>query len=159
MTITLPDEMRDELERKAKAAGFPTVDEYVADQLSIAGEAPINIPNPRADARYSIRTRGELEAKLLEGMNREGDVVAGPDFWDQRRSAAEERARTSGPELASPTQPPLRQTSITSKTTCCVLAPMCSNCSTSGWRDHSISTSDSRLPPKSISLRAHISPG
>jgi hypothetical protein len=28
MTITLPDEMREELERKAKAGGFETVDEY-----------------------------------------------------------------------------------------------------------------------------------
>ncbi len=29
MTITLPDEMRGELEREAKAEGFATVDEYV----------------------------------------------------------------------------------------------------------------------------------
>src|SRR4051794_35382307 len=97
MTITLPDEMREELERKARAAGFTSVDEYVVDQLSLDG-ASIDLPDPPPGCRYSVRTRGELEVKLLEGMNREGDVVAGLDFWDERRRAAEERARASKPQ-------------------------------------------------------------
>jgi hypothetical protein len=95
MTITLPDEMREELERKARDAGFASVDEYVADQLSTDD---IVLPDPPPGARYSVRTREELEAKLLEGMNREGDVVAGPGFWDDRRRAAEERARAGNPQ-------------------------------------------------------------
>jgi hypothetical protein len=89
--------MREELERKAKAAGFASVDEYVADQLSV-DETSIDLPDPPLGRRYSVRTRGELEVKLLEGMNREGDVVAGPGFWDDRQRAAEERARVSKPQ-------------------------------------------------------------
>jgi hypothetical protein len=44
----------------------------------------------RLGARYGVRTREELEAKLLEGMDREGDMVAGDDFWERRRRAAED---------------------------------------------------------------------
>lgn len=31
MTITLPDDMREQLEAQAKAAGYTSIDEYVAD--------------------------------------------------------------------------------------------------------------------------------
>lgn len=33
MTITLPDEMRDMLEKRAKARGLTSVDEYIEDRL------------------------------------------------------------------------------------------------------------------------------
>ncbi len=99
MTITLPDELRDELERKTRAAGFATIPEYL---LSLVSKD--ESPNPPPGARYAIQTREELEAKLLEGLNREGDVTAGPDFWAGRRQATEARAadgprrdRSSGP--------------------------------------------------------------
>lgn len=91
MTITLPDEMRADLELAAKAAGFASVDEYVADVLRLEGEA-IEVPPPHAGRRYAVNSRAELEAKLLEGMDTAGDVVAGPDFWERRREAAERRA-------------------------------------------------------------------
>jgi hypothetical protein len=97
MTITLPDEMRDELERKAHAAGFASVAEYVAD-LIIADETPIAVPQPPPEARYSVQTREELEAKLLEGMNREGDVVADADFWQRRRQALDARTKSGSPK-------------------------------------------------------------
>ena len=97
MTITLPDEMRDELERKAKAWGFATVDEYLV-QLVHTHEPPLAVPEPSADARYAVRTREELKAKLLEGMDTTGDVTAGPDFWERRRQAAEARFAAGQPE-------------------------------------------------------------
>jgi hypothetical protein len=82
MTITLPDEMREVLERNAKAAGFGSVAEYVA---WLVRTDEVEVPEPPPGARYAVNTREELEAKLLEGMDRSGDVVAGPDFWETRR--------------------------------------------------------------------------
>jgi hypothetical protein len=93
VTITLPEEMREELELKAKIAGFSSVAKYVAE-LVHTDDGPIAVPEPPPNARYAVRTREELEAKLLEGMDTSGDVVAGPDFWESRRKAAEERANT-----------------------------------------------------------------
>ncbi|MCE9564786.1 MAG: ribbon-helix-helix domain-containing protein [Planctomycetes bacterium] len=90
MTITLPEELRDELERKAKANGFASVSEYIAELVQ-ADDSPISVPEARVGARYAVRTPEELTAKLLEGMDTSGDVLAGPDFWERRRQAAEAR--------------------------------------------------------------------
>lgn len=90
MTITLPDELREELERKVRAAGFATVEEYVAELVQ-ADEVPTPVPEPPPGARYSVGTREELEAKLLEGINRASDVIAGPDFWEDRRRVLNDR--------------------------------------------------------------------
>ncbi|MFO0825860.1 MAG: ribbon-helix-helix domain-containing protein [Gemmataceae bacterium] len=96
MTITLPDEWREELERKAKASGFATIDEYIAEL--VGAEAPsVAVPDPPAWARYSVNTQAELTAKLLEGTDTSGDVVTGPGFWERRREAAE--ARFTGEQL------------------------------------------------------------
>jgi Arc/MetJ-type ribon-helix-helix transcriptional regulator len=91
MTITLPDEMRDQLERDARAGGFATVDEYVADVLRAdraddggdAGAAPI--PN-----ELRVTSRANLEAKILEGLNSGPLVEATPELWESLR----QRART-----------------------------------------------------------------
>lgn len=97
MTITLPDELRDELERKARAAGFPTVDEYIVSLVS-EDESPVLVPDPPPGVRFAVRTREELEAKLLEGMNRDGDVTADADFWERRRQALQARAANRPPQ-------------------------------------------------------------
>jgi hypothetical protein len=97
MTITLPDEMKDELERKAAAAGFGSVADYLLC-LAEEDEPAVPVLEPPLGARYAVRTREELEAKLLEGLDRSGDVVAGPDFWDQRHRAQEARASGGRPQ-------------------------------------------------------------
>ena len=97
MIIAIPEEIREELEQKAKVAGFSSVEKYVA-QLVHSDEGPIAVPEPPKEARYMVSTREELEAKLLEGMNTTGDVVAAPDFWDQRLKSAQERANSCEPQ-------------------------------------------------------------
>lgn len=97
MTITLPDEMRDELEQKAKAHGHVTVAEYVAE-LVHSDEAPVPVPAPPAGARYAVTSPEDLKAKLLEGADASGDVMAGPDFWERRREAAEARYANRRPQ-------------------------------------------------------------
>ncbi|MBY0456480.1 MAG: hypothetical protein K2V38_04025, partial [Gemmataceae bacterium] len=92
MTITLPDEMKDRLERQTRAAGFATVAEYLcwlaqqaesdpaewtADDLGYAGEA-------------------ELEAKLLDSLA-SPPVPVTPDFWTSlKEKVAARAAQTRG---------------------------------------------------------------
>jgi len=80
MTITLPDDMRGRLERSARAAGFASVDEYAADVLDADSAM---LPTPAAGARYAVQTHEELTAKLVEGINRAGDVAGTANYWQQ----------------------------------------------------------------------------
>ena len=84
MTVTLPDEMRAALERKA-AAGFASVDEYVADVLADDHD----FPDPGAP---HFRTRAELEKLLDEGMASGPPVPADDAFWARLDTRIRERA-------------------------------------------------------------------
>ncbi len=91
MTITLPDDMRAALERKAAAAGFASVDEFVVDSLTDDYEAGSTRPP-------HFRTREELHKLLDEGMA-SGPPVPGDDaFWAERRRvlAAKVTSRAGG---------------------------------------------------------------
>jgi hypothetical protein len=55
MNITLPDEIREELEPKAKIAGFSSLEKYVAE-LVHTDDGPIAVPEPLPNARYAVRT-------------------------------------------------------------------------------------------------------
>ncbi len=94
MTITLPDSMRAEVEAKAKAAGFPSVEAYVAsliiaDKPDESGES--DMPEPPPGASYAVNSREELEAKLLEGLNSGPPIRVTPEFWEERQRVLEER--------------------------------------------------------------------
>jgi hypothetical protein len=90
VTITLPDELRDALERKAREAGFATVAEFVTDLVEEA-------VNDSAPAELCPKDRTELEAMLDAGMNSGPPVRVTSEFWEQRRKALEERmARPAG---------------------------------------------------------------
>ena len=78
MTITLPDEVRAQAEREAKAAGFATVDECVADQVREDVET-----GPLTD-QYAGRTREESEALLNETLDTEPKTM-NETFWVERR--------------------------------------------------------------------------
>jgi hypothetical protein len=94
MTITLPDAMKAEVEEKAKAAGFPSVDVYVAS-LIIADkpdeDEEFDLPEPPPGASYVVNSREELEAKLLEGLNSGPPIRVTPEFWADLRRRVEER--------------------------------------------------------------------
>jgi hypothetical protein len=88
MTITLPDDMRAEVEAKARAAGLP-MDAYVRDVILRAltkDECGSDRPSDEPPSRLTPRNRAELEAMLDDGMA-SGDVVQADEaFWeDQRR--------------------------------------------------------------------------
>ncbi len=80
MTITLPDEMRETLERKAAEGGFASVDEYALDAL--------------ADDRDFVETgtREELEKLLDEGMASGPPIRADEVFWARLDARIRDRA-------------------------------------------------------------------
>lgn len=87
MTITLPDEMREELERKAKAGGFASVAEYLA-WLVETDEAGESAPSPED---LGFGSQAELEAKLLASLASGPPVLATPEFWNDLRKQVAER--------------------------------------------------------------------
>ncbi|MCI0701848.1 MAG: ribbon-helix-helix domain-containing protein [Planctomycetia bacterium] len=91
MTITLPDEMRDELERKAKAAGFASVSEYVWWLVRSDTVADVE-PTPED---LGFASQAELEAKLLASINSGPPIRVTPEFWDEVRKDV--ATRSGGP--------------------------------------------------------------
>lgn len=79
MTITLPDTMRTEVETKAHAAGYPTIDEYIVALITEAEEFPQTTP-----AYKPVQTREELEVILIASLDSGAPVVADNAFWEER---------------------------------------------------------------------------
>ena len=64
MTITLPDELKDALERKAREAGFATVAEFVTDLIEGAISADGDsapLPDPPPAARYAAQNERTVQ--------------------------------------------------------------------------------------------------
>jgi Arc/MetJ-type ribon-helix-helix transcriptional regulator len=98
MTITLPDEMREELERKAQAAGFASVDEYILERVLQAFAQDSETPDyPLSE--LTPRTREELERMLDEGMNSGPPIRVTPEFWEERRKELERRMASRKSEV------------------------------------------------------------
>jgi hypothetical protein len=93
MTITLPDEMREELERKAKAGGFASVDEYFI-WLSKSDLSDANDLTPE-DLGYT--SQAELEAKLIAALDSGPPVLVTPEFWNDLRKEVVRRANGDKP--------------------------------------------------------------
>jgi Arc/MetJ-type ribon-helix-helix transcriptional regulator len=91
MTITLPDSMVAEAQAKAKAAGFRSVDDYIA-YLIVADEPESGEPDyPPGPPEITPRNRAELEAMLEAGMNSGPPIRVTPEFWEERRRVLAER--------------------------------------------------------------------
>jgi hypothetical protein len=92
MTITLPDDVREQAERQAKAAGFADVGDYLADLVREDAEA-----GPPPD-QYAGRTREEFERLINETVGCEWKTMD-EAFWerlDQRiRAKAAARGETA----------------------------------------------------------------
>jgi predicted kinase len=92
MAITLPDAVRAEAEAKAKAAGYQSVEEYIADL--IAEDVPEDDMLPTdytPPPELTPRNREELERMIEEGMNSGPGVIADEAFWAERRRVLRER--------------------------------------------------------------------
>ncbi|MGD0893620.1 MAG: type II toxin-antitoxin system ParD family antitoxin [Terracidiphilus sp.] len=73
LTISLPDSLKDFIDREVHAKGYGNVSEYVRGLLRDAQAK-------EADAR--------LEALLIEGLNAGQETPLSPEFWSELRQNA-----------------------------------------------------------------------
>jgi antitoxin ParD1/3/4 len=79
LTISLPDSLKDFIEREVQTKGYGNVSEYIRGLLRDAQAQA-------ADAR--------LEALLIEGLTKGEDIPLSPEFWSElKRDAAKILAR------------------------------------------------------------------
>jgi hypothetical protein len=88
MTITLPDELMVELEKKASAAGFGSPSEYVCWLVQQADPTAAE-PTPQD---LGFATEAELEAKLLAALDSGPPIPVTPGFWEELRKEVAARA-------------------------------------------------------------------
>ena len=86
LTISLPDSLKEFIEREVETKGYGNVSEYVRGLLREAQE--------REASQH-------LEALLLEGLAAGGETAVTPEFWqDLRRDAATMLAKHKQPGKA-----------------------------------------------------------
>jgi antitoxin ParD1/3/4 len=73
LTISLPDSLKEFIEREVQTKGYGNVSEYVRGLLRQAQAK-------EADAR--------LEALLIEGLSTGEDIPLSPDFWSELKQDA-----------------------------------------------------------------------
>jgi antitoxin ParD1/3/4 len=98
MTVTLPDEMREELERKSQAMGFATVDEYILERV-LQAFAQDSEMTDHLLSKLTPKNREELERMLDEGMNSGPPIRVTPEFWEERRKELERRLASRKSEV------------------------------------------------------------
>jgi Arc/MetJ-type ribon-helix-helix transcriptional regulator len=108
MTITLPDELKAELEQGAKAEGFASVDEYVLIMYLRARHVyEPNGAGPLDDFEFGLaddtdspervaKRRERLNQLLQEGLDSGPPIPVTPEFWKEMRRRLEERVATKG---------------------------------------------------------------
>lgn len=97
MTITLPDEMREEVEAKAKASGFADVTAFVAALVLDHDPSARDIPDDYSGPpELTPRNREDLQRMLDEGMASGDPVIADDAFWAERRRVLRQRMAEKG---------------------------------------------------------------
>src|SRR5437870_4554458 len=99
MTITLPEAIRDELERKARTAGFESVEQYVLCLILEADEEDAeDLSDMPVPEELVIKSREDLEAKLLASLDSGPPIRVDEAFWADLRRRVAERAKQYRPE-------------------------------------------------------------
>ncbi len=90
MTITLPDDMKEELQRKAQAEGFDSVDQYVLFALrERADENAEDLNDMPIPGELEIKSKDDLKAKILEGLNSGPAIRMTTELWNNLLLRAE----------------------------------------------------------------------
>lgn len=91
MTITLPDEWRARLEKRARMWGYPTVEELLLSLVEDAEREEEYLANMPGPPELTPRNREELERMIEEGTNSGPPIRVTPEFWEERRRVLAER--------------------------------------------------------------------
>lgn len=97
MTITLPDELRAELEQGAKAEGLGSPDQYVHIMYQRAkyhGSVLDDLADLPADQLAEVKRR--LAELVQEGLNSGPAEPVTDEFWESLRRVAEGKAAAPG---------------------------------------------------------------
>ena len=86
MTITLPDSMLPDLERRARESGFLTVDEYIVSVLREDQKGAEGASDEVTAEQLGFDRPEELEAKLLASLESGPAIPATPEFWENLRA-------------------------------------------------------------------------
>ena len=70
LNISLPQSLKDYIEKQVKQSGYSTPSEYVRELL-------------REDQKR--RAKDKLEALLLEGLNSGDPIEITPEYWEEKR--------------------------------------------------------------------------
>ncbi len=108
MTITLPDEWRDELKEGAAAAGCATVDEYILKMYHLARHAfgpsgnelmsdfEFGLADDTDTPERVAARRERLNQLIQEGLDSGPPIRVTPQFWEDMRQRLEERMAAKG---------------------------------------------------------------
>jgi hypothetical protein len=108
MTITLPDEFREELEQGAKAAGFATVDEYVLVMYlranhafgpcgeHLTGDYDLGLADGTDTPERVAARRERLNQLIQEGLDSGPAIPVTPEFWEDLRRRVEAKVAAKG---------------------------------------------------------------
>jgi hypothetical protein len=108
MTITLPDDMREELEEGAKTEGFASVDEFVkimylrakhhhgVGQNNFLGDFDYGLSEEMDSPERVAKRRERLNQLIQEGLDSGPPITITPGFWEDMRRRLEERIAAKG---------------------------------------------------------------
>jgi antitoxin ParD1/3/4 len=83
LTISLPDSLKEFIEREVQTKGYGNVSEYVRGLLRDAQAKEVDV---------------RLEALLIEGLTKGKDIPLSPEFWSElKQDAAKILARRKEP--------------------------------------------------------------
>ncbi len=87
MTITVPDDMRQNLEARAKSAGFDRIDDYVEEMIA-SDQLSVDLA--------STPTQARLKELVDEAMNSGPATPITAEFWERLNFKVTQQHETAG---------------------------------------------------------------
>ena len=93
LSIEIPEHLRAKAEARAAESGHASVEQYVQALVRSDLEGAVEDEDFGAPDGLTVRSRGDLEAKLLEGLDSPASEMTGADWDAIRRKITERRGQ------------------------------------------------------------------